>query len=270
MVYSEGGNMSNGDISPVIKKRGIGSLRKNKLIDCLPVRDTSRGLIITNNPQNPAHQVDVSAKEIILQDDNFNSFRITEVDLTLDITTNGANGLDSGTESNYRWYYVWIIAKTDGSVAGIFSSSSDNPTIPANYVYRGFAGAVHNCRNSGYDFGPIKQVGNTVARNAVAVINSGTATIPTLMNCSGALPEKAVIAMGDITLNIASGGGRGAGWLRSAPDQGCVEFAGYLDAQGRLTVPFCIPIIETQTLLFNRDSSSHAESITISISGYGF
>ena len=262
--------MSNGNISPVKRNKGIGSIRKNKPINCLPVRDTSRGLIINNNPVNPAHQVDIVAKEIILQDDNFNSFRVTEVDFTLDITTIGANGLDSGAEANYCWYYIWIIAKTDGSVAGIFSSSSDDPTMPANYVYRAFAGAVHNCRNSGYDFGPIKQAGNTVGRNAVAVINSGTANTPTSMNCSGALPEKAVKAMGDITLNIASGGGRGAGWLRSAPDQGCVEFAGYLNAQGRLTVPFCIPVTETQILYYNLDSGSTAESVTISISGYDF
>jgi hypothetical protein len=240
------------------------------MIDCLPVRDTSRGLIINNNTISPDCKVDVLAKEIILQDDNFNSFRVTEVDLTLDITMSGANGLDTGAESNYRWYYIWIIARADGTVAGILSSSPDHPTIPANYVYKAFAGAVHNCRNSGDDFGPIKQVGNTAGRNAVAVVNSGTAIIPTSMNCSGAIPEKAVKAMGDITLNIAPGGGRGAGWIRSAPDQGCVEFAGYLNVQGRLTVPFCVPIIETQTLYYNRDSSSNAESITISISGYDY
>ena len=236
----------------------------------MPIRDCSRGLIITNNASNPDHRVDIHADEIILQDDWFNSYRITEVDLTLDITTMGINGLDTGTEQSDTWYYIWVIAKSDGNLAGLLSSSSSSPAMPSGYIYKAFAGAVHNCRNAGNDFGPIKQVGKTVARNAVAVINSGTGSTATPVNCSSALPEKAVSVTGDITLNIASGGGRGAGWIRSAPDQGVVEFAGYLNDAGRLTVPFRIPVAESQTLYYNRDSTSKAESITISISGFEF
>jgi len=252
------------------RKKGIGLIVNKPLKNCFQIRDISRSLIIANNAEFPDHKIDVNAEEIILEDINWNTIRATGVNLTLDITNIGINGLDIGTETAYTWYYIWIIAMVDGTVGGILSSSSADPHMPVGYVYKAFAGAVHNCINVGNDFGPIKQVGNTVARNAVAVINSGTANITTSMNCSGALPEKAVKAMGDITLNIASGGGRGAGWLRSAPDQGCVEFAGYLNAQGRLTVPFCVPIIETQTLYYNLDSGSTAESITISISGYEF
>jgi hypothetical protein len=238
--------------------------------DIMPIRDCWRGLIITNNAVNPHHQVDINANEIILQDDRFNSYRITEVDLTLDITTLGTNGLDTGTEKPDTWYYIWVIAKSDGNVAGLLSSSSNSPTMPSGYIYKAFMGAVHNCRNAGNDFGPIKQVGRQAARNAVAVVNSGTANAATPVNCSNALPEKAVSVTGDITLNIASGGGRGAGWIRSALDQGVVEFAGYLNDAGRLTVPFCIPLTESQTLYYNKDSTSKADSITISISGFEF
>lgn len=248
----------------------INNLFKQKCKSYTPIRDCSRGLIIVNNASNPHHQVDINADEIILQDDNFNSYRISRVDLTLDITSMGINGLDTGTEQPDTWYYIWVIAKSNGTIAGLLSSSSANPVLPSGYIYKAFAGAVHNCRNAGNDFGPMKQIGKKVARNAVAVINSGTDTTAIPVNCSGALPERAVMVMGDMTLNIADGGGRGAGWIRSAPDQGVVEFAGHLNTEGRLTVPFCIPIIESQTVYYNRDATSKAESITISISGFEF
>ncbi len=250
--------------------KGIGAVIGRGSAKCDHIRDCSRGLTIENNPINPLNQVDVAAKEIILQDANHNSLRVTDVDLTLDVTTAGANGLDSGSEASYQWYYIWIIAMGNGTVAGLLSSSPEDPTVPSGYIYRAFVGAIHNCRNNGNDFGPIRQVGNTVARNAVAVVNGGVATGPTAIDCSGALPQKAVKVAGDITLNIAVGGGRGAAWIRSAPDQGCVEFAGYLDTQGRLTVPFCIPVIEDQTLYFNVDAGSRAESATISVSGFEY
>ncbi|WP_214294747.1 hypothetical protein, partial [Escherichia coli] len=79
---------------------------------------------------------------------------------------------------------------------------------PAGYLFKAFLGAVHNCRNVGNDFGPMHQVGRVVARNAVAVLNGGTAASPTVINCSSALPEKAVKAIGDVTLNLGADGGR--------------------------------------------------------------
>jgi len=238
----------------------------------LPIRDCSRGLIISNNAQNPDHQVDVKADEIILQDEQFRSFRVTEVDFTLDITKKGVNGLDTGTEAAYTWYYIWIISKSKGkNVAGILSTSSSSPTMPSGYTYKAFVGAIHNCRNVGNDFGPMKQVGRKAARNSEAVINSGTATTATPINCSNALPEKAISAIGIVQINIASGGGLGRCWIRSAPDQGCVEFSGYYHTQGFISASFCIPVIESQTIYYNKDSTySNAESITVSISGYEF
>jgi hypothetical protein len=246
------------------------SFSKQGFTSTISIRDCSRGLIIVNNASNPDHRVDIHADEIILQDDKLNPYRIPNVDLTLDITSIGINGLDDGSERPNTWYYIWVIAKANGNGAGLLSTSSVNPLLPPGYVYKAFAGAVHNCRNCGNDFGPMKQVRKMVARNAVAVINSGTETAATPIDCSGALPEKAVAAAGDMTLNIADGGGRGAGWIRSAPDQGIVEFAGYLDSAGRLTVPFCVPVVESQTLYYNRDGTARAESVTISISGFEF
>ena len=232
------------------------------------IRDCARGLFVANNPASPDLKVDVTAKEIILQDGHNVSFWANHVAVTIDISHPGANGLDAGSEAPNQWYYIWLIARLPGQVAGLLSLSSDNPTLPAGYSFKAFVGAIPN--DAGSNFYPINQVGKTVARNAVAVLNSGTATIATAVDCSPALPEKAVKAIGDFTLNLGTGGGRGEGWLRSRPNQGVVGFAGYLNTPDYLTTPFSLPVIESQTIYYNRSAASNAASVTVSISGFEF
>ena len=50
----------------------------------------------------------------------------------VDITTSGANGLDTGTESASTWYYIWL-AKGASGVCGLISASSTAPTLPSGY-----------------------------------------------------------------------------------------------------------------------------------------
>ena len=232
------------------------------------IRDCARGLIVANNPAAPDSKVDVAAREIMLQDGGHDPFWTNNVNLTIDITHNGANGLDAGTEAPDRWYYIWVIAHSPGQVAGLLSLSSDNPTLPPGYQFRAFVGAIQN--DGGSNFCTLNQAGRVVVRNAVAVLNGGTATVATAVDCSLALPEKAVKATGDFTLNLGVGGGRGEGWLRSRPNQGVVGFAGYLNTPEYLTAPFSIPVIEPQTLYYNRNAASNAVSVTVSVSGFEF
>ena len=234
------------------------------------IRDCARGLVIINNPASPAHKVDVTAREIILQDAHGVSASFGNVAVTIDVTLNGANGLDVGQEAPNQWYYIWLIARPGGPVAGLLSLSPEAPTLPSGCSFKAFAGAMGNFDNGGNDFSPIHQVGKTAARNAVAILNSGTAGAPTAIDCSSALPQKVVKATGDFTLNLGPAGGRGEGWLRSGLNQGVVGFAGYLNAQGYLTTPFSLPVIEPQTLYYNRSTGSSAQSVTVSISGFEF
>lgn len=69
---------------------------------------------------------------------------------TINIGTSGASGLDTLTESSSTWCYIWIIAKADGTVDGLLSTSSSSPTMPADYVYKTLVSAVYN--NSSGDF----------------------------------------------------------------------------------------------------------------------
>jgi len=234
------------------------------------IRDCARGLVINNNPTNPDHKIDLAAKEIMLQDDHGVSALFGNVSVTMDITQNGANGLDTGLEAPNQWYYVWLIARPIGLPAGLLSLSPEAPALPPGYLFKALAGSMGNFDNGGNDFSPLHQLGKTVARNAVAVLNSGTAGTPTAIDCSGALPRTAVKAIGDMTLNLGPGGGRGEGWLRSGLNLGAVGFAGYLNTPEYLTAPFNIPVIEPQTLYYNRNPGSSAQSISVSISGFEF
>jgi len=64
--------------------------------------------------------------------------------LTADITAGGANGLDTGSEANSTWYYLWVISKADGTAAALLSTSSSSPTMPSGYLYKRLLGAVRN------------------------------------------------------------------------------------------------------------------------------
>lgn len=55
--------------------------------------------------------------------------------ITLNITTNGAGGLDTGSAINNTWYYVWLIQTLDGAnTSAILSASSTAPTLPTSPV----------------------------------------------------------------------------------------------------------------------------------------
>jgi len=234
------------------------------------IRDSSRGLRIANSSAHPDHSVEVAFAELVLQDLQHKSIWINETKLTIDITQHGVNGLDAGAEEPYTWYYIWAITNLAGVRAGLLSKSPVTPVLPPGFSFYAFLGAIQNCRNGGSDFGPIDQTGHVVARNSVIVLNGGTAVAATAVDCAAALPEMARTAIGTFTLNIGANGGRGEGWVRSRSDQGVVGFAGFLDAPGYLAAPFCLPVIETQRLYYNRLGSSSTESITIGISGFEF
>jgi hypothetical protein len=52
-----------------------------------------------------------------------------------DVTTSGANGLDTGVVANDTWYFVYVIADSTGvnPVAALFSTSYAAPTLPSGY-----------------------------------------------------------------------------------------------------------------------------------------
>jgi hypothetical protein len=82
-------------------------------------------------------------------------------DKTLDITTSGVNGLDTGSEAGNTWYYVYLIWNpTTALVNGLLSASYTSPTLPSGYTQKRLIGAVRNDGSS--NFKQFKQVNNDV------------------------------------------------------------------------------------------------------------
>lgn len=62
--------------------------------------------------------------------------QFTGSNLTIATTSVGvANGIDA-TRVSGRLYYLWLIGKDDGTLAGLFSASNTAPTMPTGYTWR--------------------------------------------------------------------------------------------------------------------------------------
>lgn len=97
--------------------------------------------------------VDIDADEVILRGEAHDHYRASAVNLTVDITGSGPNGLDTGTEAGdgpSTKYYLWVIWNGT-TVAGLLSKSSTAPTMPSGYTHKGLVGAVFNNGSSDFD-----------------------------------------------------------------------------------------------------------------------
>lgn len=107
------------------------------------VRAISRNLSISNNATTPTTKVDVSFAECILQNTLLEAVNVGSASFTIDITVNGANGLDQGGQIKDQWYHIWAIWNGN-TVAGLFSLSSTDPQMPSGYTYKALVGAIYN------------------------------------------------------------------------------------------------------------------------------
>lgn len=91
-----------------------------------------------------ASTVTVTCAEIVLENSSNEKTTARAVSETLDLSASGANGLDDGSEAASTWYYVWVIAKADGTIDTLLSASSTAPTLPTGYTFKALVGAVRN------------------------------------------------------------------------------------------------------------------------------
>ena len=170
------------------------------------IRDIVRNLVIITNLSNPTYQIDIDADEVATQDGSGGFKILSSVNLTVDITVAGANGIDTGSEATDAWYYIWVIAKADGTTAGLLSTSSTAPTMPATYTFKALIGAV---RNTSSDFLPFKQLDNKVTYNTLRLIlDAATADAWTAKNITVFFPSTAK----HITCNMGCQGKAGTGF----------------------------------------------------------
>lgn len=153
-------------------------------------------------------QVDIDADAVVLFDGSGNARRFASLNETLAITSSGANGLDTGAEGASRWYHIWAIGKSDGTLDGLLSESATAPTLPTGYTYKGYLGAVRN--NGSSNFVAFSQRGNEVSfKSAVRVVNGAAAANYANADLSGdgGVPPTAVAVLFALTLGLSSGTG---------------------------------------------------------------
>jgi hypothetical protein len=156
-----------------------------------------------------AATVDIDADAVVLFDSGGLSKRFAALNATLAVTAAGANGLDTGSEGSSRWYHIWAIGKTDGTLDGLLSESASAPTLPSGYTYKGYLGAVYNDASSNFvDFiqsGDLAGTRRDLTTNQV--LASGTQTSYTAISLAAAVPPTAtaVCMEGGITTSTNSG-----------------------------------------------------------------
>lgn len=93
------------------------------------------------------------AADLVTTTDGTN-YLTTALSGTINLGTNGAaNALDTGTIAQNTWYSIWAIAKSDGTTAGLASTSASSPTLPSGYTYKARIGWVKTVSGSATLYG---------------------------------------------------------------------------------------------------------------------
>lgn len=217
----------------------------------------------------------VTADKLALASTSDVQFIAETVSETVDITTSGANGLDTLTEANSTWYHVFVIAKDDSTVDALISTSATAPTMPSGYIYKGYVGAIYN--DSSGNIREFGQIDNHAETGGVNLVTNGQAGTPTSLNSTltAAVPTTAKTAIGyaqvlsadttaafkwvNIQSRAASGGHNVVGGNLNTQTNG--DTVGF----GSFNVPLYTP----QTIFYEVSAASTTKA-TITISGYTF
>ncbi len=178
--------------------------------DTIPTRDTSDMPIIANNTTDTNNALDISGglcwdntltQKIILE-----STIIKKLDANWEAGSN-QGGLDSGTKAVNTWYHVFLIAKEDGTSDVLFSTSSTNPTMPENYIYKRRIGSIRTDGNG--NIKPFYQDGDYFWWKSKIAELTTTASVSSPQNLTVTVPpycymffEAICVATCDISRNV--------------------------------------------------------------------
>ncbi len=208
--------------------------------------------------------VDIDADSVLLKSADGIAIKVNNINLTVDITVSGVNGLDTGSEAASTWYNRWVIF--DGTtVSGLLSLSTtvSGLTLPSGYFAAGLVGAVFN--NSASDFNDIHQVGKSAVFENVIVLSAVANTTITAIDLSDVIPPLAKKIFGSIFVSASSNGSTGRGFAYSnATPLGEIRVITRNSGTTSEGCGFSLIIIESQTMYFNTDAN---DDMTIQISG---
>ena len=123
--------------------------------------------------------VQVTLASGVLTDGAGNYVPLNALSQTVSTTGTGAGHLDTGSVTNNTWYFVYAIAKADGTQSAILSTSSSAPTLPSGYLYYELLGAVKTQIPGGTALVRTAQYGNKTTYRVTP--SSQTQTLPKMV-----------------------------------------------------------------------------------------
>ena len=107
------------------------------------LRENHRNLRIgVNHPTGTTEPTDVTV-DVTADYITVEGVGLSSINLTCDLSTSGAGGLDTGSIANSTWYYLYLIASSRAEIYALLASASATaPTMPAGYHLKRLIGAI--------------------------------------------------------------------------------------------------------------------------------
>lgn len=209
---------------------------------------------------------------VLTSDDGFGVFVFPSG--SIDFSTVGAGGLDTGSISSSQWYHCFAIAKDDGTTSYIASSSLTAPVLPAGYTRKRRIGSQRI--NSSLQLKKLHQRGNDffwdVPVNDYVGNNPGTSDISTTLS----VPSDVVVKASFYYYLQSSAGGRRSAFISSptqspvTPSSGVMSSitAGMASDTGVCNGQFEIWTNSSSQIRHRLDGSSSGTSVFIVTNGW--
>jgi hypothetical protein len=217
------------------------------------------------------YTIGVSAAEVILQNATGTPYLATSVSLpSINLSSSGANGLDTGSRSIGNIYYIWIIYN-GSTVSGLFSLSATSPTMPSGYTYKALVGSVFY--HYGAAISTFSQIDNKVAHEELELVSSGTELTYTALSMAN-VPITATAVFGYMTISGLFGETWGQGWVASNTGGLAAHYiSSYRVDAGTITgytTSFRLPILVSKTIYYKVAYSGAGCVLNVKISGFEF
>lgn len=103
-----------------------------------------QGLTVNNNSGTPSTKADIAGGRTVMVTVGGTPIFRASISLTCDLTTTGANGMDTGARPTSGWVYLYAIdnGSVTASLGSATSPTAGAPTLPGGYTYYTFVGAM--------------------------------------------------------------------------------------------------------------------------------
>ena len=213
-----------------------------------------------------AYTIGVDSGALVGADDGTDTMSLG-TNLTIDGSTVGVDGLDTGTLSDDTWYAIWLIKEPNGLVHGLLSTSFSSPVLPGGYTMKRRIGSTYYDDDAGY-FQKYEQIGQRITwEDEKLLYSSGNMPTGTWINLSLTSSAPPTVGLG----YFMSHGPYTASNLYISYDGAGLHFmsCGGNDGEDRNRGDgFAAIILTYQHVYIYRSGHGNENPVTIWISGY--